>query len=113
MSFIKYSNASRADLVRLHAFLEQYDSLVADKAIDTIIDSIGYIGENPSSGTPLVDRQNVRKSVIEFGASGYLFFHKRYEKKDMNFVTRIIHQKEWYEAETIGLVEERTKETKA
>jgi hypothetical protein len=31
----------------------------------------------------------------------------------MNFVTRIIHQKEWYEAETIGLVEERTKETKA
>ena len=106
MSLIKYSDKSRADLVCIHAFLDQYDTLVADKAISTIIEGVDYIGEHPTSGTPLADRQNVRKSVIDFGASGYLVFHKRYEKQDVNFVARIVHQKEWYEAETIGLAEE-------
>jgi hypothetical protein len=35
-----------------------------------------------------------------------LIFHKRYEKTDTNLVARIIHQKEWYDAQTIGLAEE-------
>jgi hypothetical protein len=48
----------------------------------------------------------VRRSVIDFGATGYLVFHKRYEKQDVNFVARIIHQREWYDEASIGLTEE-------
>ncbi|MFY9259643.1 MAG: type II toxin-antitoxin system RelE/ParE family toxin [Gallionella sp.] len=112
MSFIKYADTSRADLVRLYVFLAQYDESVAAKAIDTIIKGIDYIGEHPSSGTPISDRQHVRKSVIDFGATGYLVFHKRYEKSDTNFVARIIHQKEWYDEAVIGLVEEKAEDVK-
>lgn len=112
MSFVKYSDTSRADLARLYEFLAQYDENVANKALDTIIEGIDYIAAYPSSGAPLPDRQNVRKSVIDFGATGYLVFHKRYEKQDMNFVARIIHQKEWYDEASIGLTEENAEDAK-
>ena len=57
-------------------------------------------------GTPLPDRPDVRKMVVDFVASGYLIFHKRYESSDVNVVVRIIHQKEWYDAATIGLADD-------
>ena len=44
--------------------------------------------------------------VVDFGASGYLIFHKRYESTDVNVVVRIIHQKEWYDATTLGLADD-------
>ncbi len=113
MSFIKYSNAARSDLARLHQFLAQYDEKIASKALDTIIKGIDYIEMYPSSGSPLADRPGVRKSVIDFGATGYLVFHKRYEKQDVNFVARIIHQKEWYDEATIGVAQEKVEETRA
>ena len=53
-------------------------------------------------GAPLPDRPDVRKMVVDFGASGYLIFHKRYESTNVNVVIRIIHQREWYDATTIG-----------
>ncbi len=113
MSFVKYSDTSRADLARLYAFLAQYNENVADKVLDAITEGIDYIEAHPSSGAPLPDRQNVRKFVIDFGATGYLVFHKRYEKQNMNFVARIIHRKEWYDEATIGLAEEKTEEVNA
>lgn len=99
-------------MARLYAFLAQYDESVAAQAIDTIIGGIDYIGEHPSSGIPISDRQHVRRSVIDFGATGYHVFHKRYEKQNTNFVARIIHQKEWYDEATIGLPEESVEDTK-
>lgn len=113
MSFVKYSDISRADLLRLYTFLAQHDENAADKALNAITEGIDYIEAHPLSGAPLPDRQNVRKFVIDFGATGYLVFHKRYEKQDMNFVARIIHQKEWYDETTIGLAEEKAEETNA
>ena len=113
MSFVKYSDTSRADLARLYAFLAQYNENVADKVLDAITEGIDYIEAHPSSGAPLPDRQSVRKFVINFGATGYLVFHKRYEKQNVNFVARIIHQKEWYDEATIGLTEEQAEEANA
>lgn len=107
MSFVKYSDAARADLARLYQFLAQYDDNVAGKALDAIVEGIDYIGANPNSGAPLPDRPYVRKFVIDFGATGYLVFHKRYEKQDVNFVARIVHQKEWYDEAGIGLAQEQ------
>ena len=110
MSFIKYSASSRADLARLYEFLAQYDDNVADRALDSIIEGVDYIKAHPTSGTPVSDRHNVRKFVIDFGVSGYLVFYKRYEKQDLNFIARILYQKEWYDEASIGLTEEKTED---
>ena len=106
MPFIKYADTARADLSRLHAFIAQYDTYIADKALETIIAGIGAIQAQPRIGTPLRERPHVRKLVIDFGASGYLVFHKYYEQKNLNLVARIIHQKEWYDQSNIGRLEE-------
>jgi hypothetical protein len=53
MSFIKYSDTSRADLVRLYEFLNHYDQKVAKEAIDTIVSGVDYISKldfPPSNG---------------------------------------------------------------
>ncbi|OIO78493.1 MAG: hypothetical protein AUJ86_05690 [Hydrogenophilaceae bacterium CG1_02_62_390] len=86
--------------------------MIADNGNAAIIAGLEYLEVNPISGAPMEDRPNVRKMVVNFGASGYLIFHKRYEKIDTTLVTRIIHQKEWYDAETIGFTEEKMEKTK-
>lgn len=110
MSHIKLSGRVRGDIVRLYDFLAQFDLTVADNSNDTIIAGLEYLETQPRSGAPVEDRPNVRKSIVAFGASGYLIFLKRYEKTDTNLVARIIHQKEWYDAQTIGLAEEKSEE---
>lgn len=107
MSHIKLSEKARNDIARLYEFLAQFDISVADNGNDTIIEGLGYLESHPLHGSPIEDRPNVRKMIIDFGASGYLVFHKRYEKSDTNLVMRIIHQREWYDAKTIGRNEEK------
>jgi plasmid stabilization system protein ParE len=106
MSRIRISDRARDDIVRLYDFLAQFDLTVADNGNDAIIAGLEYLEAHPNSGAPVEDRPNIRKSIVAFGASGYLIFHKRYEKMDLSLVVRIIHQKEWYDAQTIGLAEE-------
>lgn len=108
MSHIKISATAQADIQRLYDFLSQYDTAIADNALDVILKEIEAIKENPSSGSPLFERPEVRKLVVRFGSSGYLIFHKRYIAQDISLITRIIHQKEWYDAGTIGKPEEGT-----
>ena len=103
MSRIKLSDTARSDIRRLYDFLAQFDAAVADNGNAAIIAGLQYLQAHPNAGAPMADRPHVRKLVIAFGASGYLIFHKRYEKADTNLVARIIHQKEWYDAQTIGL----------
>lgn len=106
MSSIKLSDAARNDLQRLYDFLAQFDVRIANDGIDAVLQKLDYLKTYPHDGSPVEDRPHIRKSVVDFGASGYLVFHKRYERQDTTFVARIIHQKEWYDAETIGLIEE-------
>jgi len=103
MSRIKLSAAARADIKRLYEFLAQFDLTVADNGNNAIVSGLQYLQEHPNSDTLLEGRPTVRRLVVSFGASGYLIFHKRYEKLNTNLVVRIIHQKEWYDAQTIGL----------
>lgn len=102
MARIKLSAAAREDLQRLYEFLAQFDLDVADRGNAAIIEALEYIQMHPTSGAPLQGRQGVRKSIVAFGASGYLIFHKRYETTDTNFIARIIHQKEWYDSQAIN-----------
>lgn len=110
MSSIKFSDAARADFARLYAFLAQYDQNMAGQALDAITAGIDHIEAHPLSGSQLEDRPNVRKSVVDFGATGYLVFHKRYERQDVNLVVRIIHQKEWYDEANIGMAQEQSQD---
>ena len=110
MSHIKLSDRARNDIKRLYDFLAQFDLSVADNGNTAIIEALENIESNPLNGSPVEDRPNVRKVVVDFGASGYLIFHKRYERTDTNLVSRIIHQKEWYESGSMGLSEETTEE---
>ena len=107
MSHVKLSVRARDDIIQLYNFLAQFDLTVADNGNDAIVAGLEYLEAHPHSGAPLEDRPNVRKSIVAFGASGYLIFHKRYDKMDTNLVARIIHQKEWYDARTISLAEEK------
>ena len=103
MSRVKFSDVARQDVVRLRAFLAQYDAVIADRAIQTIFDGIETLSINPFNGSPVADRPMVRKLVISFGATGYLVFHKYYEQLDVSVIATILHQKEFYEPQTIGL----------
>ena len=107
MSLIKLSVRARDDIIQLYNFLAQFDLTIADNGNGAIIAGLEYLAAHPHSGAPMEDRPNVRKSIVAFGTSGYLIFHKRYDEMDTNLVARIIHQKEWYDARTIGLAEEK------
>ena len=107
MPHLKISGAASADIRRLYEFLAQFDATVADNGNAAIVAGLEHLKANPTSGTPVEDRPNVRKMIVDFGASGYLIFHKHYEKINTTLVARIIHQKEWCDAETIGLAEEK------
>ncbi len=110
MSHIKLSERARNDLQRLYEFLAQFDFAVADNGNAAIVAALEELTVKPFNGSPVEDRPNVRKVVVDFGASGYLVFHKRYEKQDMNLVTAILHQKELYEPKNVGLASETVEE---
>jgi hypothetical protein len=52
----------------------------------------------------------VRKLVVEFGTAGYLVFYKFYEEAELVLVSTILHQKELYDQQLIGLIEEQIEE---
>lgn len=110
MSHVKLSDRARNDLQRLYEFLAQFDFAVADNGNAAIVAALEELTVKPFNGSPVEDRPNVRKVVVDFGASGYLVFYKRYEKQDMNLVTAILHQKELYEPQTIELAPEAVEE---
>ena len=106
MSRVKLSAQAIGDAKRLYDFLSQYDLTVADNSSRVLVKALQALEQQPLMGAPLPDRPGFRKMVVDFGASGYLIFHKRYESTDVNVVVRIIHQKEWYDATTLGLADD-------
>ena len=112
MSQIKFSETAQFDLKRLHNFLNKFDANIADDAIEVILSAIEHLMVSHSGGSPVIDRPNVRKLVIDFGETGYLVFHKYYEKTDVTLVSTILHQKEYYNIQTIGLKSEALEEKK-
>lgn len=74
MSQVKLSPQANLDLARLYEFLAHYDLAIADRAVNAIIASLEIL-ERTSQGCPLAaGRKDLRKLVINLGASGYLAF---------------------------------------
>ena len=102
MSHVRLSARANSDLTRLYEFLAQYDVAVADRAIDSIIASLDILQTMPQ-GCPLVaGRKDIRKLVINFGASGYLAFYGYDRLSDTVTVASILHQRERYSAQTVA-----------
>lgn len=102
MSHVKLSAQANLDLVRLYEFLAQYDVATADRAIDSIIASLDILEKMPQ-GCPLVEgRKDIRKLVINFGASGYLVFYGYDPLSDTSTIASILHQKERYGTQAVG-----------
>lgn len=102
MSQVKLSAQANLDLARLYEFLAQHDVATADRAIDTIIASLGLLEMTPL-GCPLVaGRKDLRKLVINFGASGYLAFYGYDPLTDTSTIASVLHQRERYSARTVG-----------
>jgi plasmid stabilization system protein ParE len=110
MPQIKFSETALLDLQRLHAFLEQIDPRAAANAVDEILNGIEHLYTLPFIGGPVDQRPKVRKLVVEFGTAGYLVFYKFYEEADFVLVSTILHQKELYDPQLIGLIEEQIEE---
>lgn len=102
MSQVRLSARANLDLVRLYEFIAQYDVAVADRAVDAIIASLDILQTMPQ-GCPLVaGRKDIRKLVINFGASGYLAFYGYDPLADTSTIASILHQKEKYSAAKVG-----------
>ena len=102
MPHVKLSEQANLDLIRLYEFLAQYDVAVAGRTIDTIIASLHILQTMPQ-GCPLVaGRKDIRKLVINFGASGYLAFYGYDPLTDTATIASILHQRERYSAQTVA-----------
>jgi plasmid stabilization system protein ParE len=102
MPRIKLSSAAHADLSRLFEFLAQYDLDVAHRGNEVIYQALLGLQTQPYSGAPVPERSGVRKLVVDFGASGYLIFHRFRPHADTVDVVTILHQKENYDTRTVG-----------
>jgi plasmid stabilization system protein ParE len=102
MSRLKLSARAVQDMQRLFEFLAQYDLDVAHRGNDAIYAALRSLSHQPNSGAPLEERRGVRKLVVDFGASGYLIFHRYRPSVDTVDVLTILHQKENYSALTVG-----------
>lgn len=96
MSHVKLSAQANLDLARLYEFLAIHDTAIADRAIDTIIAALEILEKMPQ-GCPLVSgRKDMRKLVINFGASGYVAFYGYDPLSDTVTIASILHQRERY-----------------
>jgi plasmid stabilization system protein ParE len=102
MSRLKLSARAVYDIGRLFEFLAAYDLDVAHRGNDAIYEALKALAKQPASGALLEGRPGVRKLVVDFGASGYLIFHRYRASADTVDVLAILHQKENYSASAIG-----------
>ena len=91
---VRYTKASRQDLLRLFEFLLENDLDSARSALEAIKKSIGFLQEFPfTCRKASADSPFLREMVIPFGAGGYVAL---FEIEADNFVTilAVRHQRE-------------------
>jgi plasmid stabilization system protein ParE len=101
MSHVIISEQARADISRLYEFLANFDIQTADKAVDVIIEAFTILEDMPMGCPFLPDRKDLRKLVIPFGASGYVAFYNYNKIIDTSVITKIKHQREKYNPQTV------------
>jgi plasmid stabilization system protein ParE len=93
MSRLIWSPRALNDLQRLYRFLAKQNQDAAQRAVQTIQNSLNILAQNPLIGRPTVDMEpEYREWLISFGHSGYVALY-RVDAHDAVLVA-IRHQKE-------------------
>ena len=90
-------------MLRLFEFLAQFDLDAAHRGNEVIYQALLGLQTQPHAGAPVPERSGVRKLAVDFGASGYLIFHRYRPQADTIDVLTILHQKENYKTRTVGV----------
>ncbi|SMC60842.1 type II toxin-antitoxin system RelE/ParE family toxin [Polynucleobacter kasalickyi] len=94
MPQVRLSVRARSDLLRLHKFLVHKDVNVANRAMITIRDAFLLLNNAPMIGRPVLDREELRELVIDFGADGYMALYRFEPALDVLTILAIKHQRE-------------------
>ncbi|QGZ96272.1 type II toxin-antitoxin system RelE/ParE family toxin [Terricaulis silvestris] len=90
MHRVLFTERARADLDRLHAFLDAKSPRAAKRAVQRIIEGIDLLALFPRSG--VIVKGDLRNAFIRFGHSRYVVRYKI--DADTVLITRIWHGKE-------------------
>ena len=83
---------ARADLRRLHAFLDTKNPQAAESAMLEIDKALAVLTDNPLMGRPVRGTAELRQLVIPFGQAAYVMHYRPDENVLM--VTRVWHSRE-------------------
>lgn len=91
---LRYTASARADITRLYQFLLEKDFLTAEKAVDTIINTIENLKEFPfATRKASGDNALLRELLIPFGSSGYIALIEIQSAEVVNIIA-VRHQRE-------------------
>lgn len=94
MPRVRLSARAQSDLSRLHTFLISKDINAAKRALLVIRESFMRLTQTPIIGRPVVDSDDLRELVIDFGASGYLALYRYEPALEVVTILAIKHQRE-------------------
>lgn len=92
MVIIKWLQEAKADLKRLHEFIEPHSPNAASQAVLTLIEAAKSLQEFPEKGRPWQFDLNFRELPVRFGSRGYVIRYRLYE--DMVIIVRVWHSLE-------------------
>lgn len=94
MPRVRLSARAQSDLSRLHTFLISKDINAAKRALLVIRESFMRLTQTPIIGRPVVDSDDLRELVIDFGTSGYLALYRYEPALEVVTILAIKHQRE-------------------
>lgn len=72
MAVIEWLPEAKADLERLHAFIQPKSADAARRAVLTIIEGVERLADFPELGAPWEPDMDYRELIIPFGARAYV-----------------------------------------
>ena len=86
-----WSATARADLIRLHAFIQPNNPRAAKQSSEKILKAARLILDNPAIGTPIEGRHDY-ELFTPFGQNGYILRYQIIEQKIV--ILKIWHSRE-------------------
>lgn len=94
MPSVIITEAARADVVRLRAFLREHSPQAAFRLGHTLADAFDLLARSPRLGRPVESVAGLHRLVIPFGAGGYVLHYRYHTDANALHVLRIRHSRE-------------------
>jgi len=90
-----YTPNAQRNLVKLRAFIAQYNPPAARRAAQTILHGAKQLRQYPQLGRPVEEMPpEFRDLIIPFGNSGYVMRYRYAKTEDTVYILAIRHQRE-------------------